>query len=171
MLESLTLLDFSSMGPGPRCTRLLADYGMRVIKIRPPSGGTRMSEAPWYSYSSNRGIAQIAIDMKQDAGRALVHRLLARVDAMVESYRPGVAARLGIGYDDVRAVNPSIVYCSVSGFGQTGPYATWPAHDLNWLALGGFLASGFAGRRRRTDDSGRCGGRYRRRLFDRCRRC
>ena len=145
MLESLTLLDFSSMGPGPRCTRLLADYGMQVIKIRPPSGGTRMSEAPWYAYSSNRGIAQIAIDMKREAGRELVHRLLGQVDVMVESYRPGVAARLGIGYDDVRAVNPSIVYCSVSGFGQTGPYATWPAHDLNWLALGGFLEAGSRG--------------------------
>jgi alpha-methylacyl-CoA racemase len=104
-----------------------------------------MSEAPWYAYSSNRGIPQIAIDMKQDGGRRLVRRLLSRVDAMVESYRPGVAARLGIGYDDVRLVNPAIVYCSVSGFGQTGPYANWPAHDLNWLAIGGFLGSGSRG--------------------------
>jgi alpha-methylacyl-CoA racemase len=142
MLDSCTLVDFTSMGPGPRCTRLLADYGMRVIKIRPPVGGSRMMDAPWYSYSANRGIPQVHVDLKQERGRQLVHRILARADVLVESYRPGVAARLGLGYDDVRADNEGIVYCSVSGFGQTGPYAQWPAHDLNWLALGGFLHAG-----------------------------
>lgn len=142
MLDSCTLVDFSSMGPGPRCTRLLADYGMRVIKIRPPAGGTRLMDAPWYSYSANRGIPQLHVDLKQGRGREVVHRILARADVLVESYRPGVAARLGLGYDDVRAGNEGIVYCSVSGFGQSGPYAQWPAHDLNWLALGGFLFGG-----------------------------
>lgn len=145
MLASVTLLDFSSMGPGPRCTRLLADYGMRVIKIRPPSGGTRMMEAPWYTYSANRGIPQVEIDLKQEVGRELARRLAGQVDVLVESYRPGVAGRLGVGYSDVRAVNPAIVYTSVSGYGQTGPYANWPAHDLNWLALGGFLGAGSGG--------------------------
>jgi alpha-methylacyl-CoA racemase len=139
MLSSHTLLDFSTAGPGPRSTRLLADYGMRVIKIRPPAGGTRMLATPWYTYSANRGIRQIHIDLKQEAGRRLVHRMLERADVLLESYRPGVAARLGLGYEEVRAVNRGIVYCSVSGFGQRGPYAQWPAHDLNWLALGGFL--------------------------------
>jgi alpha-methylacyl-CoA racemase len=130
------------MGPGPRCTRLLADYGMRVVKVRPPVAATRLMDAPWYAYSANRGIPQIHVDLKHEAGRRLVYSLLARVDAMVESYRPGVAARLGIGYEDARAHNDSLVYCSVSGFGQDGPYARWPAHDLNWLALGGFLDGG-----------------------------
>lgn len=142
MLENLTLLDFSSMGPGPRCTRLLADYGVRVIKIRPPAGGTRMMDAPWFTYSASRGIPQVHVDLKHQAGRQLVLSLLPQVDALVESFRPGVAARLGIGYDDARAVNGSLVYCSVSGYGQDGPYARWPAHDLNWLALGGFLGGG-----------------------------
>jgi alpha-methylacyl-CoA racemase len=142
MLSSHTLLDFSTAGPGPRCTRLLADYGMRVIKIRPPAGGTRMLGTPWYTYSANRGIRQIHVDLKQEAGRRLVHRMLQRADALVESYRPGVAGRLGLGYEDARAVNEGIVYCSVSGYGQRGPYAQWPAHDLNWLALGGFLHGG-----------------------------
>jgi alpha-methylacyl-CoA racemase len=142
MLNTHTLLDFSGAGPGPRCTRLLADYGMRVIKIRPPVGGTRMIDTPWYSYSANRGIQQIHVDLKQDAGRRLVHRMLQRAGVMIESYRPGVAARLSLGYEDVRASNESIVYCSVSGYGQQGPYAQWPAHDLNWLALGGFLHGG-----------------------------
>jgi len=142
MLENLTLLDFSSMGPGPRCTRLLADYGVRVVKIRPPADGTRMMDAPWYAYSANRGIPQIHVDLKDQAGQELVRSLLPRVDALVESFRPGVAARLGIGYDDARAVNESLVYCSVSGYGQNGPYARWPAHDLNWLAVGGFLDGG-----------------------------
>lgn len=142
MLDSCTLVDFSSMGPGPRCTRLLADYGMRVIKVRPPAGGTRMLDAPWYSYSASRGIPQVHVDLKQEAGRRLVHRMLQRADVLVESYRPGVASRLGLGYDDVKAANEAIVYCSVSGFGQSGPYSQWPAHDLNWLALGGFLHAG-----------------------------
>jgi alpha-methylacyl-CoA racemase len=142
MLSSRTLLDFSTAGPGPRCTRLLADYGLRVIKVRPPAGGTRMLDTPWYTYSANRGIRQIHVDLKQEAGRRLVHRMLQRADALVESYRPGVAGRLGLGYEDARAVNESIVYCSVSGYGQRGPYAQWPAHDLNWLALGGFLHGG-----------------------------
>ena len=142
VLDGLTLLDFSSMGPGPRCTRLLADYGLRVIKIRPPTGGTRLMDAPWYSYSANRGIRQVHVDLKLEAGQELVHRLLGRADAMIESYRPGVAARLGLGYDEVKASNEAIVYCSVSGYGQSGPYAHWPAHDLNWLALGGFLDGG-----------------------------
>jgi alpha-methylacyl-CoA racemase len=142
MLENLTLLDFSSMGPGPRCTRLLADYGVRVVKIRPPADATRMMDAPWFTYSANRGIPQIHVDLKHQAGQQLVLSLLPRVDALVESFRPGVAARLGLGYDDARAVNESLVYCSVSGYGQGGPYARWPAHDLNWLAVGGFLDGG-----------------------------
>jgi len=142
MLENLTLLDFSTVGPGPRCTRLLADYGVRVVKIRPPAAATRMMDAPWFTYSANRGIPQVHVDLKHEAGRQLVLSLLPRVDALVESYRPGVAARLGIGYDDARAANFSLVYCSVSGYGQSGPYAQWPAHDLNWLALGGFLDGG-----------------------------
>src|ERR1700730_7860747 len=149
MLENLTLLDFSTMGPGPRRTRLLADYGLRVVKIRPPAAATRMMDAPWFAYSANRGIPQIHVDLKREAGQQLVRSLLPRVDALIESYRPGVAARLGIGYDDARAVNDSLVYCSVSGYGQSGPYARWPAHDLNWLALGGFLAGGS-----RRDDGG-----------------
>jgi alpha-methylacyl-CoA racemase len=142
MLASHTLLDFSAAGPGPRCTRLLADYGMRVIKIRPPADGTRMLATPWYTYSANRGIRQIHLDLKREAGRRLVHRMLERADVLLESYRPGVAARLGLGYEKVRATNECIVYCSVSGYGQQGPYAQWPAHDLNWLGLGGFLDGG-----------------------------
>jgi alpha-methylacyl-CoA racemase len=142
MLDSRTLVDFSTVGPGAKCTRLLADYGMRVIKIRPPAGGTRMLDAPWYNHSANRGIPQVHIDLKHEDGRGLVYRILEQADVLVESFRPGVAARLGLGYDEIRARNEAIVYCSISGFGQTGPYARWPAHDLNWLALGGFLHAG-----------------------------
>lgn len=121
---------------------MLADYGMRVIKVRPPAGATRMMEAPWYAYSANRGIPQLHVDLSRAAGRRLVHRLLRQADAMVESFRPGVAARLGIGYEQAAAVSDAIVYCSVSGYGQHGPYASRAGHDLNWLALGGFLALG-----------------------------
>jgi len=141
MLDGLLLLDFSSVGPGPRCTRLLADYGMRVVKIRPPATGTRLLEAPWFAYSADRGIDQVRVDLKRPEGVALVHRMIATADCLVESFRPGVADRLGIGHADVAAANPRLVYCSVSGYGQTGPYAGRPAHDLNWLALGGYLAA------------------------------
>jgi alpha-methylacyl-CoA racemase len=139
MLAGYVLLDFSSIGPGPRCTRLLADYGMTVVKIRPPAGATKLLEAPWFSYSANRGIPQLRVNLKKEAGQELVRRLACQADALVESFRPGTAARLGLGYDQMADVNPAIIYCSISGYGQQGPQASWPAHDLNWLAAGGLL--------------------------------
>jgi alpha-methylacyl-CoA racemase len=142
MLSNFTVLDFSSLGPGPRCTRLLADYGMRVLKIRPPRSGTRMLEPPWFGYAANRGIDQIHVDLKQREGLDLVKKMAAEADVVIESFRPGVAAKLGIGYEDLEPINSSIVYCSASGHGQEGPYADRPAHDLNWLAMCGYLELG-----------------------------
>lgn len=142
MLSNFTVLDFSSLGPGPRCTRLLADYGMRVLKIRPPRSGTRMLEPPWFGYAANRGIDQIHIDLKQLEGVDLVKEMVTEADVVIESFRPGVAAKLGIAYTDLEPVNSSIVYCSASGHGQDGPYSDRPAHDLNWLAMCGYLELG-----------------------------
>jgi alpha-methylacyl-CoA racemase len=140
-LAGLTVLDLASVGPAARCSRILADYGARVVKVGPPprQGGVQI-EPPFYGYGAGRGTQRVKIDLKAPAGHAAFLRLAAQADVLIESYRPGVAARLGIGYDDVRRVNPRIVYCSTSGYGQSGPYAQRAGHDLNYLATGGFLA-------------------------------
>ena len=137
-LAGVTVLDLSTVGPGARCTAILADLGADVVKIGRPSGGLR---PPWFSYGAGRGTRAVVLDLKAAEGRADFLRLAADADVVVESYRPGVVARLGIGYSDVAAVNPGIVYASLTGYGQDGPYAQWAGHDLNYLAVGGFLAT------------------------------
>lgn len=139
-LAGLTVLDLSSVGPATRCSRVLADYGASVIKVgAPPRRGAVQIQPPYYSYSAGRGMRRILIDLKASEGKRAFLRLAATADVLIESYRPGVTARLGIGYDDVRRVNPGIVYCSTSGYGQDGPHAQWAGHDINYLAAGGFL--------------------------------
>ncbi len=136
-LEGIRVLDFSTVGPAARCSRILADYGARVVKI---GGLSRVQiEPPFYAYSAHRGMQRVRIDLKAPAGRGAFLRLAERADVLIESFRPGVAARLGIGFDDVRRVNERIVYCSTSGYGQEGPKAGWAGHDLDYLALAGFL--------------------------------
>jgi len=139
-LAGVTVLDLSTVGPGTRCTRLLADYGARVVKVGAPprKAGVQVEPAFW-AYSARRGWQQARIDLKAPEGRDAFLALAAKADVVLESYRPGVVARLGVGYEDVRRVNPRIVYCSTSGYGQTGPAAAWAGHDLNYLAAGGYL--------------------------------
>ena len=139
-LAGVTVLDLSTVGPGTRCTRLLADFGARVVKVGAPprQAGVQVEPAFW-AYSARRGWQQARIDLKAPEGRDAFLALAKRADVVLESYRPGVVARLGIGYEDVRGVNPRIVYCSTSGYGQTGPASAWAGHDLNYLALGGYL--------------------------------
>ena len=139
LLEGFTVLDLSSVGPGSRCTWLLADLGARVIKIAAPESQGRI-EPPFHSYGAGRGTEKVRIDLKSDEGREEFLSLASSADAIVESYRPGVADRLGIGYDAVRARNPKIVYAAVTGYGQDGPAAQWAGHDLNYLAVGGYLS-------------------------------
>jgi alpha-methylacyl-CoA racemase len=140
-LDGVTVLDLSTVGPASRCSRILADYGAVVVKVgAPPSKAGLQIQPPFFTYSAGRGTRRIQIDLKAPAGKAAFLRLAAKAQVVIESYRPGVVARLGIGFDDVRAVNPAIVYCSTSGYGQTGPQSTWAGHDLNYLADGGFLA-------------------------------
>ncbi|HET6952024.1 MAG TPA: CaiB/BaiF CoA-transferase family protein [Acidimicrobiales bacterium] len=139
-LAGTTVLDLSTVGPATRCTRLLADYGARVVKVgAPPKAGTRPLVPPFHAYSGQRGLERVQIDLKAAAGRAAFLRLAATADVVVESFRPGVVDRLGIGPAAVRAVNPAIVYCSTTGYGQTGPHAQRAGHDLDYLATGGFL--------------------------------
>jgi alpha-methylacyl-CoA racemase len=139
-LGGITVLDFSSVGPASRCSRILADYGATVIKIGPPPRkGSVQIQPPFHAYGGQRGMKRIQIDLKAPEGKAAFLRLAATADVLIESFRPGVAQRLGIGYPDLRALNERIIYCSTSGYGQTGPYSQWAGHDLDYLAIGGFL--------------------------------
>jgi len=140
LLDGITALDLSSVGPAARCSRILADYGATVIKVAPPPRkGALQIQPPYFSYSAGRGMKRVQIDLKAPEGKAAFLRLAAAADAIIESFRPGVADRLGIGYADLQRLNPRIIYCSTSGYGQNGPYAQWAGHDLNYLAIGGFL--------------------------------
>ncbi len=142
MLAGVTVLDLSSVGPAARATRLLADYGATVVKVVPvPGSANAATTAPWFSYGAGRAYKRVALDVRDTDGRDALLALAARADVMVESFRPGVVDRLGIGYEAVQARNPAIVYCSTSGYGQEGPRLGWAGHDLNYLAVGGYLAS------------------------------
>ncbi len=140
-LDGVTVLDLSTVGPAARCTRLLADYGARVIKVGPvPAADANPIEPQFFAYSGHRGMRRVQLDLKDDDGRAAFLALAAAADVVVESFRPGVVDRLGIGYEVVSARNPRIVYCSTTGYGQDGPAAQWAGHDLDYLAVGGYLA-------------------------------
>ena len=139
-LEGIRVLDLASVGPGARASRTLADYGAQVVKVGAvPRAGAVQIVPPYYAYSGNRGMQRALFDLKSDGGRDAFLALAERSDVIIESFRPGVVDRLGIGYAAVAAINPGIVYCSTSGFGQTGPRSAWAGHDVNYLGVAGFL--------------------------------
>ena len=141
-LDGITVLDLSSVGPGTRAARWLADYGATVVKVGAvPSAGNVQIIPVYHAYGGGRLWKRAQFDLKASEGREAFLRLAERSHVVIESFRPGVMARLGVGYEDVRARNPKIVYCSTSGYGQEGPYSQWAGHDLNYLALGGYLAA------------------------------
>jgi crotonobetainyl-CoA:carnitine CoA-transferase CaiB-like acyl-CoA transferase len=147
-LAGVKVLDFSTLLPGPLATLLLAEAGAEVLQIeRPPRGDEMRSYTPKLGESSanyallNRGKQSAAADLKDPATRDRLLELAAEADVVVEQFRPGVMDRLGLGYEAVRAVNPAIVYCSISGYGQTGPAAARAGHDLNYLAEAGLLGA------------------------------
>lgn len=141
-LTGVTVLDLASVGPAARCTRILADYGATVVKVGAVAGrGAEPIRPPFYAYSGSRYLQRIAIDLKDPDGRAAFLALVASADVVVESFRPGVVDRLGIGFTDLSAVNRRIILCSTTGYGQHGPYAAWAGHDINYLAVGGYLAT------------------------------
>lgn len=139
-LDGVVVLDLASVGPGARASRILADYGASVTKIGavPRAGGVQIVP-PYYAYSGNRGMTRALFDLKSDSGREAFLLLADRADVIIESFRPGVVDRLGIGPADVATRNPGLVYCSTSGFGQSGPRSQWAGHDVNYLATSGFL--------------------------------
>jgi len=137
MLDGITVLDLSTVGPAARASRWLADYGARVIKVGAPEG--LQIQPPFYAYSAHRGMERVGIDLKATDGLAEFMALVDSADVLIESFRPGVVDRLGIGYDALKDRNARLVYCSTSGYGQTGPHSQWAGHDLNYLGVGGFL--------------------------------
>jgi len=140
LLSGVTVLDLASVGPAARTSRWLADYGARVVKVGPPPKQSGVQIVPpFYAYSGHRGMERVLLDLKQPTGRDAFLKLATRADVVIESFRPGVVDRLGIAAGDVRAVNPGIVYCSTTGYGQSGPRSQWAGHDLNYLAVGGYL--------------------------------
>jgi formyl-CoA transferase/CoA:oxalate CoA-transferase len=147
-LDGLLVADMTRALAGPYCTMMLADLGARVVKIETPEGGddTRGWGPPFvdgesaYFMSINRNKESLTLNLKVDRAREVLWRLLRRADVLVENFRPGAIDRLGFGYETVHARLPRIVYCSISGFGQTGPYRERPAYDLIVQGMGGLMA-------------------------------
>ena len=142
LLAGVRVLDLSTVGPAARATRVLGDYGASVVKVGPvPSVGTQPITPPYFAYSGHRGMARVEIDLKSESGREAFLALVADADVVVESFRPGVLDRMGLGYERLREENEGIVLCSTSGYGQDGPSSQRAGHDVNYLAAGGFLAT------------------------------
>ncbi|WP_053416048.1 CaiB/BaiF CoA transferase family protein [Viridibacillus arvi] len=137
--KEVKVIDLSLLLPGPYCTMLLGDLGMEIIKVENVGRGddTRASKPIFNMLHRNK--KSIALDLKQKEGKEILKKLIRDADVILEGFRPGVMERLGFGYEQVKEINPQIVYCSISGFGQTGPYKDRAGHDLNYLALAGMV--------------------------------
>ncbi|WP_176075328.1 CoA transferase [Burkholderia dolosa] len=150
-LSGVTVLDLTHVLSGPFCTMILADLGARVIKIERPDSGDEAREfgpfvdvedgtASGYFFSVNRGKESIVLDLKVARDRFIFQRMLEQTDILVENFKPGVMDRLGLGWKALSEAHPRLVMCSVSGFGQTGPYRALPAYDLVVQAMGGIMS-------------------------------
>ena len=147
-LSGITVLDLTRLLPGAFATLMLAELGAEVIKIEDPQGGDPMRRLPpvvngrgIYDLLLNRGKKSVALDLRQPEGRAAFNHLAASADVVIESFRPATARRLGVSADAVRTRHSRLVHCSITGYGQTGPYADLPGHDLNYVSVSGFLAA------------------------------
>ncbi|MBI1205312.1 MAG: CoA transferase [Rhodopseudomonas sp.] len=144
-LSGLLVLDFSTLLPGPLAGLMLAEAGAEVIKIERPGGEDMRRFPPFIGGESvafamlNRGKQVLTLDLKSQADRDRLMPLIARADIVIEQFRPGVMARFGLGYDALKAINPKLIYCSISGYGQSGPRAGEAGHDVNYIANTGLL--------------------------------
>src|SRR5215831_9755540 len=145
-LSGLLVLDFTTLLPGPLATLMLAEAGAEVIKIERPGGEDMRAYPPRFDGFSaafamiNRGKRSVVLDLKRESDRSRLVPLLRRADVLVEQFRPGVMDRLCLGYEDVHKINPRLVYCSITGYGQRGPRAGESGHDLNYIGNTGLLA-------------------------------
>jgi crotonobetainyl-CoA:carnitine CoA-transferase CaiB-like acyl-CoA transferase len=145
-LEGLRVIDLTQAMAAPYCTMNLADMGADVIKVEPPGGEeTRRGSVQRNGHSGsfnaiNRNKRSLTVDLKKPEGVEIIHRLARTADVFVQNYRPGAAQRLGVAYDDLRALNPRLIYCSISGFGSTGPYASRGGYDLIAQGMSGIIS-------------------------------
>ena len=145
-LEGIRVLDFSSLLPGPLASLILSEAGAEVIKVERPGAGEDMrGYEPQLNGTGagfallNRGKRSIALDLREPAAHQAIHKLVTSVDILIEQFRPGVMNRLGLGYEAVSELNPGIIYCAITGYGQSGPKALVAGHDLNYAAETGLL--------------------------------
>jgi len=151
-LQDVRVLDFSTLLPGPYATQLLADMGADVLRVEAPNRPDLLKLMPPMAgkvsaahATINRNKRSLALDLKKPEAKEIIERLLVDYDVVVEQFRPGVMARLGLDYESLKAIKPSLIYCSITGYGQIGPYKDRAGHDINYLALSG-LAS-YSGRK------------------------
>ncbi len=149
-LDGIKVIDLSRMAPGPFCTMVLGDLGAEVIRVEEPGGGRMARERTAGADEDrasrnaafnalNRNKRSIALNLKSDSARKALHQLVSEADVFVEGFRPGVVSRLGCDYETLRELNPRLVYCSLSGYGQDGPYSGLVGHDINYISVGGAL--------------------------------
>lgn len=145
-LEGMQVLDLSQLLPGGLCTQILADLGADVIKIENPQGGDGFRNTPpligangSFFHILNRNKKSMTLNIKTSQGRDIFLSMAAHADVIIENARPGTMKKMGLAYEDIQDLNPKMVYCSLTGFGQTGPYRDRPAHDINILAISGIL--------------------------------
>lgn len=146
-LSSLKILDFSTLLPGPFASLLLADMGADVLRIESPTRMDLLKLLPPHDHGTsashaylNRNKRSLALDLKQPQALEVIRQLVAEYDIVLEQFRPGVMARLGLGYEALKAINPKLIYVSITGYGQTGPYRDRAGHDINYLALSGIAS-------------------------------
>lgn len=145
-IKGIRVIDLTRVLAGPFCSQTLSDLGAEVIKVEMPgTGDDTRSYPPFiggqssYFMSLNRGKKSVTLDLKTQEAREAIYRIVEKCDVFLENFRPGVTARLGVDYETLRKVNPGLVYCSISSFGQTGPYAQWPGYDLIIQGMGGLM--------------------------------
>jgi len=149
-LDGIKVLDLSRLAPGPHCSMLLADFGADVTLVEAVPGssaklgspGMRRSESADRAAAYNalgRGKKSIALNLKDEAAKNIFYEMVKTADVVIEGFRPGVVKRLGVDYDTLAKINPRIICCSISGFGQTGPYSNLVGHDINYISIGGAL--------------------------------
>lgn len=139
-LEGIKVADFSALIPGPFTTAILADLGADVVKIEPPRGDPARSLLPAVFHAANRNKRSISLDLKHADAKPVIERLARWADVVIEGNRPGVSSRLGIDYASLSALNAKLIYCSLSGFGQNGPWRDKPGHDIGYVGASGGLS-------------------------------
>lgn len=146
VLQAIRVLDLTRLLPGPYCTLMLADFGAEVIKVEDPVAGDylrdfepKLDADSSVFHSLNRNKKSICLDLKTEKERSHFLKLVETADVVMESFRPGVMKRLGLDYETLKQINPRLIYCAITGYGQTGPYKNKPGHDINYLSYAGLL--------------------------------